>query len=72
MNLNLPNFIVVGSAKSGTTSIWRYLNQHPDIFIPDIKEGRFFSQMPCDLKGGAAAMYMNDGPRELKDYSRLE
>jgi len=46
-----PNFIVVGAAKSGTTSLFHYLNQHPDVFIPDKKECRFFSQMPGGFKG---------------------
>ena len=37
-----PNFLIVGAAKSGTTSLAMYLNQHPDIFIPKQKELRFF------------------------------
>jgi hypothetical protein len=30
----LPNFVVVGAAKCGTTSLWHYLAQHPDVFLP--------------------------------------
>lgn len=37
-----PNFLIVGAAKAGTTSLARYLNEHPDIFIPEKKELRFF------------------------------
>jgi len=37
-----PNFLIVGAAKAGTTSLARYLNKHPDIFVPEIKEPRFF------------------------------
>jgi len=37
-----PNFLVVGTAKSGTTSLFYYLNQHPDIHMP-IKESHFFN-----------------------------
>ncbi len=29
-----PNFVVVGAAKCGTTSLWHYLSQHPDIYLP--------------------------------------
>lgn len=29
-----PNFIVAGAAKCGTTSLWRYLSQHPDVYLP--------------------------------------
>lgn len=36
-----PNLFIVGAPKSGTTSLYHYLNQHPDICIPD-KEPRFF------------------------------
>src|SRR5690554_1769397 len=39
----LPNFLIVGTAKSGTTSLVQYLKNHPKIFIPDIKEPRYFS-----------------------------
>lgn len=40
----LPNFLIVGAAKSGTTSLYHFLNQHPDVFLsPERKEGRFFS-----------------------------
>ncbi len=38
-----PNFFIVGSAKSGTTSIYNYLKQHPDIFMSPIKETHHFS-----------------------------
>lgn len=30
----LPNFIIAGAAKCGTTSLWHYLSQHPDVFLP--------------------------------------
>jgi len=29
----LPNFLIVGAAKCGTTSLYYYLKQHPDVFI---------------------------------------
>lgn len=37
-----PNFLIVGAAKSGTTSIVKYLDEHPDILVPKNKELRFF------------------------------
>ena len=30
-----PNFLIVGAAKSGTTSLYHYLKQNPDIFMPN-------------------------------------
>ena len=42
----MPNFLIVGAAKSGTTSLYHYLSQHPDIFMPMWKELSFFSRDP--------------------------
>ncbi|MAR39693.1 MAG: hypothetical protein CMD22_03250 [Flavobacteriales bacterium] len=48
MKKRLPNFLIVGAAKSGTSSLHNYLNQHKDIFMPSynnkgmkVKEPRF-------------------------------
>jgi hypothetical protein len=40
--MTLPSFLVIGAGKSGTTSLYYYLRQHPDIFMSPIKETRFF------------------------------
>ena len=39
---NLPDFLIVGAAKSGTTSLHYYLKQHPEIFMPEVKEIALF------------------------------
>lgn len=39
----LPNFLVIGAAKAGTTSLYRYLQQHPQIYMSPEKELRFFA-----------------------------
>jgi hypothetical protein len=38
----LPDFLVIGAGKSGTTSLDKYLNQHPEVFVPKSKEPNFF------------------------------
>ncbi len=38
-----PNFFFVGAHKSGTTSLYFYLKQHPQVFMPALKEPHFFS-----------------------------
>jgi hypothetical protein len=43
MGAPLPNFFVAGAGKAGTTSLHRYLAQHPDIFMSAIKEPSFFA-----------------------------
>jgi Sulfotransferase family len=40
--MTLPTFIVIGVAKGGTTSIYRYLDQHPDVFMCPDKGPNFF------------------------------
>ena len=40
-NINLPNLLIVGAAKCGTTSLHNYLKQHPDIFMSEHKEPHF-------------------------------
>jgi Sulfotransferase family len=39
----LPNFFVVGTGKAGTTSLYRYLQQHPQIYMSPIKEPAYFA-----------------------------
>ena len=39
----LPNFLIIGAAKSGTTSPYRYLRDHPQVFIAHSKELKFFT-----------------------------
>jgi len=71
MQKNLPNFVVVGAAKCGTTALFEYLNQCPEIFIPKRKECRFFSEMPGDFVGGAAADFQNDTIKTIEEYKEL-
>jgi hypothetical protein len=38
-----PNFFLVGAAKAGTTSLYHYLSQHPQVFMSPIKEPHFLA-----------------------------
>ena len=40
--MTLPNFLIIGAAKSGTTSLHYYLGQHPEIFMCPKKDTFFF------------------------------
>ena len=40
--IKLPNFLIIGAMKSGTTSLYRYLNLHPSIGMSRDKETDFF------------------------------
>jgi hypothetical protein len=71
--MSLPNFFLVGAPKAGTTSLYRYLDQHPQIYMSPIKEPHFLAdeirtdnfegEMRRAAKGRAAALkrYL-DGP----------
>jgi len=39
----VPNFFIVGAPKAGTTSLYRYLSQHPDVYVSPVKEPGFFA-----------------------------
>jgi hypothetical protein len=38
----LPNFFILGASRSGTTSLYHYLKQHPDVFMCPKKEPNFY------------------------------
>ena len=40
--LNKPNFLIVGAAKSGSTSLYQYLSKHPEVYMPINKEPNYF------------------------------
>ncbi len=46
-----PNFFIVGTPKAGTTSLYHYLEQHPQIFLSPVKETNFFSYEEIKAQG---------------------
>ena len=71
MNNKLPNFLIVGAAKCGTSSLHNYLNQHPDIFMPTftadglkVKEPRFLIKEKIQKR-------LQKGIWNYKDYKLL-
>lgn len=54
-----PDFFVIGAAKSGTTSLYFSLRQHPDVFMPEAKEPGYFcfaGREPAPADPGAVDM----------------
>jgi hypothetical protein len=47
-----PGFFVVGAQKAGTTSLYEYLRQHPQIYMSPVKEPSYFAPEQCP--GGPA------------------
>jgi Sulfotransferase family len=48
--MTMPNFFIIGAQKAGTTSLYHYLSQHPQIFMSPKKEPFFFNH-EIDAKG---------------------
>ncbi len=40
----MPNLFMIGAAKAGTTALYNYLTQHPEVFLSRVKEPMFFSR----------------------------
>jgi hypothetical protein len=69
----LPDFVVIGAAKSGTTALHEYLRQHPQICMSRRKEPNFFAfdQRPPDFRGPFDRTLVNrDSIWRLADYER--
>ena|SRR5215212_9876005 len=47
--MTMPNFLIIGAMKSGTTSLYHYLKQHPQVYMSAIKEPNFFALEGSDL-----------------------
>jgi hypothetical protein len=68
--MTMPNFLVIGAAKCGTTALHRYLKQHPEIFMSTPKELRFFpfEDQPPDFRGPGDMEDMATTVKTLEDY----
>lgn len=70
----IPDFLIIGAGKSGTTSVDNYLKQHQDIFIPSRKEPNFFGyelKTEEDFRGSKEVNYYNNSVTDLNDYLKL-
>jgi hypothetical protein len=51
--MTMPNFLIIGAMKSGTTALYYYLEQHPEIYMSPVKEPNFFSSQEQENAAGA-------------------
>src|SRR5438067_5410553 len=64
----VPDFFVVGHAKSGTTALYEMLRRHPQIYMPELKEPWFFaSDMQLRFQPRRAGAL----PQTLAEYREL-
>ena len=71
--MGLPNFIIAGVARCGTTSLYHYLLQHPNIKMCAIKEPKFFGheQLTFPHNGPGDAWYDERVIKDLERYMEL-
>ena len=75
----MPDFIIIGAAKSGTTSLAQYLGQHPEVCMSRLKEARYlaYPEGPVDYRGYGSRgdeimrVYRETMPRSLAEYEAL-
>jgi len=66
--LYFPNFFIVGAPKAGTSSLYHYLNEHPEIYMCPEKEPNFFS---CQEIKAQKLYYRKENIGSLKEYQAL-
>ncbi len=68
-----PNFFIVGAAKSGTSSLFYYLELHPDVYMSPIKEPHYFAHeyFPHKFTGPGDEGFSDNRIRNLDDYLKL-
>jgi hypothetical protein len=64
----LPEFFIAGHPKCGTTALYLMLGSHPEIFMPAVKEPRFFAS---DQRSKIARRPLAGRPRTLEEYLAL-
>ncbi len=71
--MKLPNFLIIGAAKAGTSSLYYYLKQHPQIYMSPLKEPKFFAFEGDDLnfQGPANNNIKKFSVNSLEKYQQL-
>lgn len=64
----VPDFFIVGHAKCGTTALYQMLRQHPQIYMPQLKEPAYFA---TDLHARFQRRAEGPLPSTLEDYLLL-
>lgn len=69
----MPNFIVIGAGKAGTSSIFYYLKQHPQIYMSPLKEPKFFALKgePLNFQGPDKDIVNSTSVNTLEAYQDL-
>jgi hypothetical protein len=72
-----PNFFIIGAPKAGSTSLWDGLRKHPDVFMPEPKEPKFFTRrIDAEGWGGYHSLFEKGKDKKARgeataDYSQV-
>lgn len=73
--MTMPNFVIIGAAKSGTSALYRYLSQHPFVYMSTPKEPNFFAVVGEKLNfrnpDGTPALINKCRFLDVESYRRL-
>ena len=64
--MSLPTFIIPGAPKCGTTALWSYLNEHPQVCMAGHKEPHFFTKLQGELSIGVE----RPGPKRFVTFNK--
>lgn len=71
MTNKLPNFLIVWAPKSGTTSLFYRLVQHPQVYIPARKELRFFSNVKDISDEHNNKFFIQTAVKDFEEYKKF-
>ncbi|PIG94467.1 sulfotransferase [Gloeocapsopsis sp. IPPAS B-1203] len=72
--MSMPNFLIIGAQKAGTSSLYYYLKQHPQIYMSPIKEPHFFTYEGANPDESFSEADRNESfavINNIKDYQKL-
>lgn len=70
-SVTLPNFFVVGAQKCGTTSLYYYLGQHPEVYMSLVKEPHFFDYDEGETPAFGGPLVPPLGVASMEEYRTL-
>lgn len=71
--MRFPNFVVIGSSRSGTTSLYHHLQKHPQVYVTPVLEPRFFAfeDDPLDYRGPGDYLLRERVVTSASEYAAL-
>ena len=71
--MNMPTFLIIGAMKAGTTSLYHYVGQHPQIYMSPVKEPQFFTfeNEALDFHGPGDWHITHQIVKDLENYRKL-